>query len=90
MNNSVTLEYIESLITDEEVLVSKNKKKTFVVLTTTNGFAVDGSSGVVDPENFDLEIGTKIARKRAIDKLFLVEGYLLQQKLYNESSTNSK
>ncbi|HAL1282790.1 TPA: hypothetical protein H5R18_004651, partial [Escherichia coli] len=33
------------------------------------------------PENFDAEIGRKVARKNAIEKIWPLEGYLLKQKL---------
>ncbi|MBC9216577.1 Gp49 family protein, partial [Escherichia coli] len=33
------------------------------------------------PENFDAEIGRKIARQNAVNKIWMLEGYLLKQKL---------
>ncbi|EJQ5637889.1 hypothetical protein NYE05_002981, partial [Escherichia coli] len=32
-------------------------------------------------ENFDAEIGRKIARQNAVNKILMLEGYLLKQKL---------
>lgn len=54
---------------------------TFCVLTLSNGFTVTGESACASPENFDAEIGRKIARQNATNKIWLLEGYLLKQKL---------
>lgn len=54
---------------------------TFCVLVTNNGFTVTGESACASPENFDAEIGRKIARGNAIDKLWPLMGYELKTKL---------
>lgn len=54
---------------------------TFCVLTLQNGFTVTGESACASPENFDSEIGRKIARDNAVNKVWMLEGYLLKQKL---------
>jgi hypothetical protein len=54
---------------------------TFCVLVLRNGFTVTGESACASPENFDAEIGRKIARKNAVDKVWALEGYLLKQRL---------
>lgn len=54
---------------------------TFCVLVLKNGFTVTGESACASPENFDEEIGRKIARQNAVNKIWLLEGYLLKQKL---------
>ncbi len=54
---------------------------TFCVIILKNGFTVTGESACVSPENFDPEIGRKVARKNAIEKIWPLEGYLLKQKL---------
>lgn len=46
-----------------------------------NGFTVTGESACASPENFDAEIGRKIARQNAVNKIWMLEGYLLKQKL---------
>ncbi|MBU9184368.1 hypothetical protein KTD12_20085 [Burkholderia multivorans] len=55
---------------------------TFCVLVLRNGFTVTGESACASPENFDAEIGRKIARQNAIAKIWSLEGYLLKQRLY--------
>lgn len=54
---------------------------TFCVLVLKNGFTVTGESACASPENFDPEIGRKIARENAVNKIWMLEGYLLKQKL---------
>jgi hypothetical protein len=46
-----------------------------------NGFTVTGESACASPENFDPEIGRKIARENAVNKIWMLEGYLLKQRL---------
>ena len=53
-------------------------------LTLQNGFTVTGESACASPENFDAEIGKKIARDNARNKIWMLEGYLLKQKLHDE------
>src|SRR5262249_55165189 len=48
---------------------------TLCVLHLSNGFVVTGDSACASPENFDAELGRKIARQRAVDKLWALEGY---------------
>lgn len=54
---------------------------TFCVLVLKNGFTVTGESACASPENFDAEIGRKIARANAREKIWALEGYLLKTKL---------
>ena len=55
---------------------------TFCVLVLKNGFTVTGESACASPENFDAEVGRKIARANAINKVWPLEGYLLKQMLH--------
>jgi hypothetical protein len=54
---------------------------TICVLVLKNGFTVTGESACASPENFDRELGLKIARQNAVNKIWALEGYLLKQKL---------
>lgn len=54
---------------------------TICVLVLKNGFTVTGESACASPENFDAEIGRKIARENAVNKIWMLEGYMLKQKL---------
>ena len=55
---------------------------TFCVLVLKNGFTVTGESACASPENFDAELGRKIARQNAESKIWMLEGYALKQKLH--------
>lgn len=57
---------------------------TLCVLILRNGFTVTGESACASPENFDAALGRRIARQKAIDKVWMLEGYLLKQALYEE------
>ena len=54
---------------------------TFCVLVLRNGFTVTGESACASPENFDAEIGRKIARENAVNKIWPLMGYELKSKL---------
>ena len=54
---------------------------TFCVLVLRNGFTVTGESACASPDNFDAEIGRKIARQNAVEKIWPLMGYALKEKL---------
>ena len=54
---------------------------TFCVLVLRNGHTVTGESACASPENFDSEIGRKIARDNAVNKIWPLMGYALKEKL---------
>src|SRR5574339_749044 len=51
---------------------------TFCVLVLRTGFTVTGESACASPENFDSEIGRKIARQNAVEKIWPLMGYELR------------
>lgn len=58
------------------------KYVTICVLTTKNGTKLVGvNEGPVSPENFNAEIGRRLAREKAIDQLWLMLDYELRTKL---------
>lgn len=55
---------------------------TICVLITKNGTKVIGvNEGPVSPENFDADMGKRMARQKAIDQLWPMLGYELRTKL---------
>ena len=54
---------------------------TFCVLVLRNGFTVTGESACASPENFDADVGKKIARANAVNKVWPLMGYELKQRL---------
>jgi hypothetical protein len=78
----LTPELIDNVIVSEQYHVFDGGKATVCLLTLMNGFQVTGESFCVSPENFDEEIGRNIARDNARNKIWQLEGYLLQQRLF--------
>ena len=54
---------------------------TFCVLTLRNGYTVTGESACASPENFDAQLGRRIARQNAVAKIWPLLGYALREKL---------
>jgi hypothetical protein len=54
---------------------------TFCVIVLRNGFTVTGESACASPENFNADIGRKIARQNAVQKIWPLMGYELKQRL---------
>ena len=81
----LTPDLISDTIREEAFHVFEGSCLTVCCLTLTNGFTVTGESACASPENFNAEIGETIARKNARDKIWALEGYLLKQRLHEES-----
>lgn len=71
---------VDAAIAGEEYAVFSGRL-TVCVLTLANGFLVTGESSCVDAANFDAELGKKLARQKARDKIWELEGYRLRQKI---------
>lgn len=61
---------------------------TFCVLILKNGFTVTGESACASPENFDPDVGRRLARQQAINKIWPLMGYELRSKLAEEEAIN--
>lgn len=77
----VTPERLEQVIVKEQYHVFEGTTFTGCLLTLVNGFTVHGESACASPENFDLELGRKIARENAKNKIWALEGYALRERL---------
>ena len=86
MRNKLTIEDIDKILRDTvfEVLTVFDKQ-TVVTALLPNGFTITETSGCVDPANYDLEIGIEICKRKITDRIWHLEGYLLQQELHNAS-----
>lgn len=62
-------------------LLGSTQLLTFCVIQMRNGFTVTGESACASPENFDAEIGRKVARANAVQKIWPLMGYALKDKL---------
>ena len=78
---------IDAVIIGEDYYVFPGTTLTVCCLQLRNGFTVTGESASASPENFNVELGRKIARNNARDKIWALEGYLLKEKLNNVRST---
>lgn len=72
---------IDETIVSESYHVFAGTTMTVCALTLRNGFIVIGESAAASPQNFDAEIGRRIARENARNKIWALEGYLLRSKL---------
>lgn len=82
----VTLKGIEDKVQKTMYEQITGTTVTICALVMKNGFVVIGHSAAASPENFDEELGRKIARSKAIDNLWQLEGYLLREKLSENAS----
>lgn len=62
---------------------------TFCVLVMRNGFTVVGKSACASPENFDAELGRKIARQDAVNQVWPLMGYELRSRLHQAAITDA-
>lgn len=70
----LTKEFLESQVKDVKYIETVPGGCVHCVITVKNGYTFQGGSGVIDPENFDLEIGKKISHENAFDKMWNVYG----------------
>jgi hypothetical protein len=78
----LTPEMIDAEIITEQYHVFPGTTVTVCCLTLRNGFNTIGHSACVSPDNFDEAIGRKVARDKARDKIWELEGYLLREMLW--------
>lgn len=78
--NKVTRTSIEQKIA-KVGYIQVGQKLTLAIVTMKNGYEVVGESACVDPANFDAKLGEQYALENAIEKIWPLEGYLLQEKL---------
>lgn len=77
----ITPDDIDATIVSEQYHVFPNTTLTVCALTLRNGFQVVGESACASPENFNADIGRKIARDNARNKIWALEGYRLRSHL---------
>lgn len=65
----------------EQVLPDSLRLLTFCVLVLRNGYTVHGVSACASPENFNAELGKKIARTNAVAAIWPLMGYALRERL---------
>jgi len=75
----ITKEHIESRIKEKE-FIRIGETVTLCHITLDNGYSVRGESACVNPENYNQEIGERIAYDNAFGKLWPLFGFLLAEK----------
>jgi len=85
---SVTKEKMDAKIKD--VSYARNGVHTICYITLENGFIVHGSSACAHPDNYDKDIGEKIAYDNAFRQIGPLEGYLLKEQLFRAEETKSQ
>lgn len=77
----LTPETVDAKIKAERYYQFPGTTLTICALELQNGFHTVGHSASASPENFNVEIGRKIARDKARSKIWELEGYLLRERL---------
>lgn len=90
MKTSLTLDDIERKIKGKRFTVLEDGRTTICNIYLENGFTVRGESACVNPENYDEEIGKRISFENAKKKIWALEGYLLQERIYQNKLKEGK
>lgn len=83
----ITETHVKNKIADVTYTNLPSGKVMVCEITLINGFTVRGEASVVSVANFSESIGREISYKNAINKIWELEGYLLQERLFNEANT---
>lgn len=78
---------IDAAVVSHQYCLFPGTTVTVCCLTLRNGFSVIGESAAASPENFDAEIGRKVAFENAKQKIWALEGYLLRERLHAAGSS---
>lgn len=80
----VTPDMLEAVIAKEEY-TKLGTKMTACILTLENGHEVVGMAGVVDASKYDITIGAKYAREKAVEQLWPLLGYIKQIEMWEDT-----
>lgn len=89
--NTVTQEQVNENMQDIIVKteIEFDKPVTYVTIKMKNGFTVRESTTCVDPKNYNEEVGKKICLKKIEDKIWMLLGYSLQDKIFSQNNNSS-
>lgn len=73
-------EKIDAVIVGATYTTLPSGKCMICEITLKNGYTVRGEAAVVSKANFNEEIGKKISFENAREKIWQLEGYLLQER----------
>ena len=74
-------EELEAEVVATQFHIFEGTMLTVCCLTLRNGFTVTGESACASPENFDQEVGERVARANAINKIWPLLGFRLKDQL---------
>lgn len=77
----ITPDMLDAEIVREQFHVFEGSCLTVCCLTLKNGFTVTGESACASPENFNAEIGQKVSKANARDKIWPLLGFRLRDEL---------
>lgn len=78
-NITITQDHIDAIINESHIETKTIFGKcTVVSCQLPNGFIIVESSACVDPDNYDEAMGKEICIERIKNKVWELEGYLLQ------------
>jgi hypothetical protein len=80
--NKLEMSNILEQVKHTDYVLMPDGRTTICQITMANGFTVRGESSCVDINNFNKSIGEKVAWENALDKIWLLEGYRLQQRRF--------
>lgn len=87
--NTLTKEYVDKIVHSSKFTYSTQfGKETVVTMQLPNGFVLTESSACVDPANYDEKLGYEICIRKLTERVWELEGYLLQNELYRKSLKN--
>jgi hypothetical protein len=86
----ITTDALLALIVNEQYHHFDGTTVMVCALTLANGFTVVGTAASASVDNFDGEIGRKVAKADAINKIWPLEGYRLRQELHDQEQRDAK
>ena len=85
MRTRITKERIDKIVENTEFnITTVFNKCTVVTAKLPNGFVITESSACIDEKNYSKNLGYEICREKIIGKIWELEGYRLQQKIYKK------
>lgn len=76
---------VDALVTKKTFTLLPSGKVMICEITLPNGFVVTGQAGVVDLAEFSRDIGEQVAYENALNQVWMIAGYQLQERLHQVS-----
>lgn len=88
--NMVTPELIKSKVKHVSYTRLPDSTVTICHLVLENGFSVRGESACVDPANYDQVKSENYAYEEAFNKIWVLEGYLMKERMFQAQANVEK